>query len=306
MSLADALLRAIIVASQKTPFRARGGYSNLPRERQKAATSVDKAKAEAADHERFFGFFSERDVRAELQGKRVLDFGSGYGGRTVEYARSGAAEAYGVEPLMEHVVAGRQLAAEWGVDNAFFELCGSYDIPYPDGMFDAIVSFDVLEHVADPRKSLLELHRVLKPGGFFYAVFPVYRGMFAHHLDYITLAPALHLVFSPQRIMRVVNHLLDTRFGDIEVTRHPGAARSYLGDRYVLPTLNGMGLRDFLANASIFEVESLRLVSVAERFLGRPSLAARLVAPLMELPPTISEILAYHVCAVLRRGGRLE
>jgi SAM-dependent methyltransferase len=38
-------------------------------------------------------------------------------------------------------------------------------MPFPDGSFDAAISFGVLEHVPDDHGSLDELHRVLKPEG---------------------------------------------------------------------------------------------------------------------------------------------
>ena len=42
---------------------------------------------------------------------------------------------------------------------------GVSGLPFPDGAFSYILSLEVLEHVADPRKFLSEAARVLAPGG---------------------------------------------------------------------------------------------------------------------------------------------
>jgi SAM-dependent methyltransferase len=46
------------------------------------------------------------------------------------------------------------------------------DLTFADESFDAVVSFDVLEHVPDFRKALEEMARVLRPGGTLLASFP--------------------------------------------------------------------------------------------------------------------------------------
>lgn len=46
------------------------------------------------------------------------------------------------------------------------------DSHHPDASLDAIVSFDVLEHVPEYRKALAEFGRTLKPGGRLFATFP--------------------------------------------------------------------------------------------------------------------------------------
>jgi SAM-dependent methyltransferase len=40
------------------------------------------------------------------------------------------------------------------------------ELPFPDGHFDTVLVNEVLEHVPDQDKALLEIHRVLRPGGY--------------------------------------------------------------------------------------------------------------------------------------------
>lgn len=44
-------------------------------------------------------------------------------------------------------------------------VCDITDIPEPDASFDAILCLEVLEHVPDPRAVIVELSRLLRPGG---------------------------------------------------------------------------------------------------------------------------------------------
>jgi SAM-dependent methyltransferase len=45
------------------------------------------------------------------------------------------------------------------------------DLPYADATFDVIVSFGVLEHVANDAASIAEITRILKPGGLFFCFY---------------------------------------------------------------------------------------------------------------------------------------
>lgn len=45
-------------------------------------------------------------------------------------------------------------------------------LPYTSGVFDAVVLFDVLEHLKQPQPAVRELARVLRPGGILHALVP--------------------------------------------------------------------------------------------------------------------------------------
>jgi SAM-dependent methyltransferase len=54
-------------------------------------------------------------------------------------------------------------------------------LPFPDGMFDAVVSADVLYHVEDDAAALREIARVLRPGGVAVINVPAHRWLWSYH-----------------------------------------------------------------------------------------------------------------------------
>ncbi|MBI2444127.1 MAG: methyltransferase domain-containing protein [Candidatus Magasanikbacteria bacterium] len=57
-------------------------------------------------------------------------------------------------------------------DGASYAVSAPYQLPHPSATFDAIVFFDVLEHVDNPARLLQEIRRVLKPSGLLYGFVP--------------------------------------------------------------------------------------------------------------------------------------
>lgn len=47
------------------------------------------------------------------------------------------------------------------------------EMPFPDGSFDVVLCNHVLEHVADDRAAMREIHRVLRPGGWAVLLVPI-------------------------------------------------------------------------------------------------------------------------------------
>lgn len=54
-------------------------------------------------------------------------------------------------------------------------VCDLADIPVEDARFDHVVLTQVLEHLPEPATVLLELHRVLKPGGTLWLTAPLFH-----------------------------------------------------------------------------------------------------------------------------------
>lgn len=99
-------------------------------------------------------------------GMRLLDCGCGPGSITVDLAHSVApGEAIGIDLREDALAHGRALALERGIANVTFEAASVYQLPYPDGAFNAAFACAVLQHLAAPLAALKEMRRVLTPGG---------------------------------------------------------------------------------------------------------------------------------------------
>ncbi len=70
------------------------------------------------------------------------------------------------------------------------------NLPVPTDSIDLVISFNVLEHVPDPRAGLQEIVRVLRPGGNFFTVFgPPFNAPAGPHLTRFIDLPYMHHLF---------------------------------------------------------------------------------------------------------------
>lgn len=95
----------------------------------------------------------------EIQGKKILDFGSGIGVTADHYSANN--EVVAVEPSEESV------AQRWK-NHPYRQIVGSMDAlqEFADETFDVILCHNVLEYAADRERIIQEFHRLLKPDGF--------------------------------------------------------------------------------------------------------------------------------------------
>ena len=91
------------------------------------------------------------------EGSNVLDAGCGSGYLTGSYAER--YRLYGVDEQVE--------AINYCKKNykGNYRISGLDKLPFSDNYFDAVLLLDTIEHLQQPIRELLEIKRVLKPGG---------------------------------------------------------------------------------------------------------------------------------------------
>ncbi len=303
LSLSERLARRILLLSQHIPaFSARGGYSGLLPADQ--GNNQAKSRREFEDSANFLENLKEFKFIDIVAGKRILDFGSGYGGRSIwmaQYAR----EVEGIEIRKELVEVSANYAADLKKTNARFRTGTESGVDFPDGWFDVAVSFDVLEHVQHPDIVLREMYRVLRPAGAAIIIFTPYYGMFSHHLNYLSLFPALHWAFAPKTLVHATNSLLeDPRFASVGVGKQPEPHMSWNGRATVLPTLNGLTKSEYadLLRQIGFKVEYMYSTPILAKFqvLGK---AGAIFNDLLMRVPGLDEGFAHNLVSILRKPG---
>ncbi len=301
-SISETSLFWLLRLAQYTPFRGNNNSFATSGE-TKTNDDFQQARLEALNCPEFVGFFRERPLN--LAGQDVLDLGSGYGGKTVEYGKQlGARKVVGIEPYANMVQKAVEYARSVGADNIEFRHCAHLDIPAADGEFDAILSHDVIEHVENPGSTLAEMYRVLKPNGVAYVVFTPYWGAFAHHLGYVCRAPFIHWFFGARTIVNAVNRLLSGKGGErFGTSLQPAPKRKFDGGREVLPTLNGIGGAEMLQLAQEigFEVCYVKYPTIISRFAPNARMLDRFNVFLMKLHPFMEEAMSYNLTCILSK-----
>jgi SAM-dependent methyltransferase len=95
-------------------------------------------------------------------GSRMLEIGSGRG-TLVHELRSRGLDVVGVETSADRVAEARLRYS----DDLPIQQTTGFALPYADGSFDVVMSFDVFEHIPDSDAHLSEVRRVLTSGGWY-------------------------------------------------------------------------------------------------------------------------------------------
>ena len=115
-------------------------------------------------------------------GMRILDFGCGPGSITSGLAGHAApGTVVGIDASADVIAIARERAGP--AKNLEFAVASVYELPYPDGSFDAAYGHQVLQHLSAPIRALTEVRRVLKSGGLL-GVRDADYGTMTHHPHY--------------------------------------------------------------------------------------------------------------------------
>ncbi|MBI2166953.1 MAG: class I SAM-dependent methyltransferase [Candidatus Omnitrophica bacterium] len=115
--------------------------------------------------DRSLGFLVER-LRFGA-GEKILDVGCGTGNFESKWlSRGGTGSVTAVDPCVEMIEIARR---KWvGKDPVDWQVAGVQALPFPDEMFDAVISANSFHYYKGPEQALAEIRRVLKPKGVFW------------------------------------------------------------------------------------------------------------------------------------------
>jgi ubiquinone/menaquinone biosynthesis C-methylase UbiE len=135
---------------------------------------------------------------APMQGKKLLEVGSGFGTNLAVWIKHFDVDGYGVEPggvgFNQGYLGSQKLLAANGIDPGRILNANGESLPFPDESFDIVYSANVLEHTQDPERVLQESVRVLRKGGILHMEMPNYLSYFEGH----------YLVFQPPIVWKPI------------------------------------------------------------------------------------------------------
>lgn len=105
------------------------------------------------------------EMLGDINGQTILDVGCGDGEIAIELWRRGGIVT-GIDASPEMIDAARERARRHGADIRF-ELASAQLLPFKAAAFDHVVAITILCFLKDAQPAILEIARVLRPGGRF-------------------------------------------------------------------------------------------------------------------------------------------
>jgi ubiquinone/menaquinone biosynthesis C-methylase UbiE len=106
--------------------------------------------------------------KKRITGKKCLDAGCGGGRNSIALAKIGADSVVGIDNGAVGLADARARTQALGISNVTYVQSSILQTPFDPEQFDFIWCAGVLMHTVDPHMALVELHRVLRPGGYLF------------------------------------------------------------------------------------------------------------------------------------------
>ena len=168
---------------------------------------------------------------ADLSEHRALEIGCGSGTGAIRLAKLGYT-VHGIDISQGAVEVARQLAESHGLsDRCFFNPSPAECLNWPDSHFDLVIGIDVLHHI-EINKALVEIDRVLKPGGV--AIF--HEPIDAGWVDRLRETSLMRLLVSNKPTLNAEHHITEDerKIGGDELRLIDHTFESVLTDRFGL------------------------------------------------------------------------
>jgi SAM-dependent methyltransferase len=160
------------------------------------------------------------DLIERIRGKRVLDFGCGWGWQAVALKKLGAAEVWGVDIVERHLEYGKKLAQQHNVDVKFVKSVPAERMK----SFDVVLSISAFEHFADPEGIVRLMQSFVGAAGQIIITWaePWYSHSGSHVGNYTRIPgtnaaiPWCNLIFSERALLTLRGRFRDDRPARLE------------------------------------------------------------------------------------------
>jgi SAM-dependent methyltransferase len=224
-------------------------------------------------------------------GKAILDLGCGHGGKLAAYSRHQASILYGLDINPAILQEAAESLPDPLLSPVRFQHGDAHDMPFPEAMFDVLISDDGFDHFQRPEVVLKEIARVLRPGGLALISFVPYGSTHCSHMNEYLYVPWHHIFWSRRAIWEALE-LAAERQG--EGSPGTGSNRMRISGVYdtFLNQLSRLSYRGFCK--ALEKTTDLALVRVRKQ--------SRTWARPLTYIPTVQELFVDTIYCVLRKS----
>ena len=209
-------------------------------------------------------------------GKTVLEVGRSDGLVCDIFSQLGAAHVTGIDVM-------RTVGCGFRDPRIDYRTMDAARLDFPDQTFDICYSIATFEHLPDPCKTLSEMLRVTKIGGYCYVqAAPLFHTPWGHHMfAYFQDYPWIHLRKSQAGI---IDYMKQRGIDRAVESDHAVSCEDYLSGMLARNHVNGLFLQDFRLDefAARADIELLMMNTSDE---GRELLTAGIIAEIPGIHP---------------------